>query len=455
MNTQAKTVDQSNLIMPEKNSLAESLASGSASQEKKILDNCTDRDIEGFLYDWKFWARPKQIAPPGDWGIWLLKAGRGFGKTFSGAGWLHSRAMDQPGRWCAMVARIPRDARDYMIEGPGGILRNTHPSQRPVYTPSKSRLTWPNGSYATIYSDADPDAIRGFSGDTAWLDEFAKYRNPQQTWDNLSFGMREASNDRPRRCITSTPRPIKILKTIQERKDCVTVIGSSYENRSNLDPTWFDELREQYEGTRLGRQEIWAETLEDVEGALWTLHLIDEHRVKDVPEELVRVVVAIDPAVTATKDSNETGIIVCGIGVSGDGYVLEDCSGRHTPRQWAVKAVAAYERWNADRIIGEANNGGDMIEYTIRTVDQNVSYKKVHASRGKQTRAEPVAALDEKGKIHHVGAFPELEDQLCNWVPGEASPDRLDARVWGFTELMVHRRIARQVKIKGVYARTI
>jgi len=260
-------------------SLAERLALLPGSRRLQIIDTLTTEQSEDVLYDWNgFWARPKQLAPTGSWSTWVLRAGRGFGKTRTGAGWVHERAIEYPGRWIALVARTPADARDYMIEGPGGFLRNTHPKDRPLYEVSKRRLTWPNGSWATIYSDEEPDQVRGFSGDTAWLDEFGKYQNPQETWTNLEFGMREASNDRPRKVVTTTPRPIPILKQIERLQSTVVVTGTSHENRSNLDPRWFEDTISRHQGTRIGRQEILAEILEDVTGALWTRAMLDRSR---------------------------------------------------------------------------------------------------------------------------------------------------------------------------------
>lgn len=425
----------------EKNSLAESLALLPDSERRKLLAKLTQAEAEALLYDWRFWARPKQLAPPGDWDTWVIRAGRGFGKTRAGAGWVHERAMEYPGRWIALIARTPADARDYMIEGPGGILKNTHPRERPIYEPSKRRLTWPNGSWATVYSAEEPDQLRGFSGDTAWLDEFAKWPNPEEVWTNLQFGMREASTDKPRRLITSTPRPLEILRKIEESPRTVVVVGSSYENKANLDPSWFEAILAQYEGTNIGRQEIYAEFIAEVPGALWTRAMIERNRVIK-PPEFRRIVVAVDPEATSGEKSAETGIIVAALGVDGHGYVLEDVTKRGRPHEWASAAISAYWKWEADRLIAEVNNGGDMVEHVIRSVDPKVAYKAVRASHGKQTRAEPIAALYEQGRVHHVGIFPDLEDQLCTWVPGKdkKSPDRLDAAVWALTELMLGTR---------------
>lgn len=410
-----------------------------------MYDQLTPAQLERLAYDWDFWARDEQKPPPGDWSVWLIKTGRGWGKTRTGAGWVHRRAMEFPKRWIAIVARTPADARDFMIEGPSGLLRNTHPRERPHYEPSKRRITWPNGSWATVYSDDEPDQIRGFSGDTAWLDEFAKFKHPVDVWNNLQFGMRERSSDRPRSLITTTPRPLKILKDILGLPDTVVVAGSSYENRENLDERWFASLTK-FEGTRIGRQEIHGEILEDVSGALWNRSLIEQCRVRpeSVPS-MRRIVVAIDPSATSGEDADEAGIVCVGLGQDGHGYVLEDASERMSPTQWAERAVRLYETHKADRIIGEVNNGGEMVETTLRVVSPGIPFRAVHASRGKVTRAEPASALYERGLVHHVGAFPALEDQLCafttdfNRATQGYSPDRLDALVWALTELMLQQ----------------
>lgn len=419
------------------------LASLPASERKAHLASLTDAQAYELLYDWRFWARPKQLAPDEDWETWIIRAGRGFGKTRSGSGWVHERAMLFPGRWMALVARNSADARDYMIEGPGGLLKNTRPSERPVFEVSKRRVSWPNGSWATIYTDEDPDQVRGFSGDTAWLDEFAKYKHPQEVWDNLSFGMREASTDQPRKVITTTPRPIALLRAIEKMKGSKVVVGSSYENRANLDPKWFANTLERYRGTRMGRQEIEAEILEDIPGALWSRRNLDENRVhvSDVPP-LIRLVVSIDPAITSGDSSNETGIIVAGIDANQRGYVLEDLSLRGSPDQWARRAVSAYRKYEADKIVAEANQGGEMVANVIRSVSPDVPVKLVRATRGKYVRAEPVSALYEQNRVSHVGTLPELEDQMIAFTPESASerlpgesPDRVDALVWGCADL--------------------
>ena len=278
---------------------------------RALLRSLTKAEAAELIYSWRFWARPKQLAPDGDWFVWLIRAGRAFGKTRSGTGWVHERALQSPGRWIAMVARTPADARDYMIEGPSGLLRHTHPKQRPDYEVSKRRLTWPNGSWATIYSDAEPEALRGFSGDTAWLDELGKYKNGQDTWDNLMFGMREPSSDRPRVCITTTPRPLPIIKAIQVMSGTIVVVGSSHENRDNLDPRYFKQVIEPYEGTRLGRQEIYADVLDDVPGALWTRAMLDAAQMQGVMiPDVIRKGRAVDDASGPESHPSVVGVVV-------------------------------------------------------------------------------------------------------------------------------------------------
>jgi len=427
----------------------------------KELESLTDEEAFKLLYDWRFWARPKQLAPGGDWGTWIIRAGRAFGKTRSGSGWVQERALAHPGRWIALVARTPADARDIMIEGPGGILKNARPSERPQFEPSKRRLTWPNGSWATIFSDEAPDQLRGFSGDTAWLDEFAKFKNPQETWDNLQFGMRELSGDRPRRLITTTPRPLKLLRELEAMTSTITVVGSSDENRANLDDKWFTETIESYRGTRLGRQEIEAEILDDAPGALWRRAILDEYRKSNegLPD-MQRVVVGVDPATAAPEDGRaETGIVVVGLGVDGIGYVLDDLSCRLVPDGWARRAISGLDLHDGDAIVAETNQGGQMVASTIRAVRPTVKVIEVHASRGKVVRAEPIAALYEQGRVRHVGTHADLEDQMLMFTPtgliGGTTGDRVDALVWALTELFPRMtkkgaRDGRNVSIENV-----
>jgi phage terminase large subunit-like protein len=399
---------------------------------------------------WRAKARPSQLPPDGDWLGWLVMAGRGFGKNFTGAGWVSELVETGAAGRIALVAATAADARDVMVEGESGILRLAPPWNVPDYEPSKRRLTWKNGAIATLFSAEESDRLRGPQFDAAWGDELAAWNaapvstssltHAQQTWDMLQFGLRLGK--RPRWLATTTPRPIKLLKALlaREGRDVVVTRGSTFENEANLAPTFIQALRDRYENTRLGRQEIYAELLSDTPGALWAMEWLDRDRVSQAPD-LRRIVVAIDPAVSNNEGSDETGIVVAGVAADKQAYVLEDLSGRYAPHEWADVAIKAYRRHKADRIIAEVNNGGAMVEATIRAVDALVSYKSVHASRGKVVRAEPIAALYEQRKVHHVGAFVTLEDQLCAFTSdfdrsrSGYSPDRVDALVWAMTEL--------------------
>lgn len=383
-------------------------------------------------YRWTLRARPSQLPPSGDWRVWLVMAGRGYGKTRTGAEWVRSLAEQGKASRIALVARTPADVRDIMIEGESGLLAICPPDNRPHWSPSLRRLTWPNGVIAITYSGFDPDMLRGPQHDAAWCDELASWKYAQATWDNLMLGLRLGSD--PRCVVTTTPRPIPLVKDLVKRATTHVTRGSTYDNLSNLAPAFADQIIRQYEGTRLGRQELYAEILDDNPGALWQRQQIDDCRVMRAPD-LVRIVVGVDPEASSAEGSAETGIIGAGVAANGHYYVLDDASLRASPDGWARAAVTMYNRLSADRIIGEQNNGGEMVESTVRTVDKLVSYKAVHASRDKHTRAEPIAALYEQGKVHHVGMFAELEDQMCQWTPGDKSPDRLDALVWAITEL--------------------
>lgn len=365
-----------------------------------------------------------------------MKAGRGFGKTRTGAELIREWKEDVP--IIHLIGPTASDVRDVMIEGPAGILNISPRWDRPSYEPSKRKLTWKNGASALLFSADEPDRLRGPQCYKAWADEPASWRY-EETWDQMSFGLRLGL--KPQVVATTTPRPTKLIKGLVARdgKDVAVTSGVTYENRANLADAFFTAVIRKYEGTRLGRQELNAEILEDVDGALWTRGLIEANRVRTHPT-LKRIVIAIDPAVTAEEDSDETGIVPAGLGMDGHGYVLDDLSDKYSPDAWAKKAVAAYHQWQADAIIAEVNNGGDMVEHTIKTIDRSVRVKKVHATRGKLLRAEPVAALDEQHKVHHVGCFPQMEDQMCNWVQGDRSPDRLDARVWAITDLILQEQ---------------
>lgn len=384
------------------------------------------------MYDWKIWARPNQLPTKDDYQTWLILAGRGFGKTRIGAetvrAWVHQLSTGR----MALVGKTPADVRDTMIEGESGILSISPPWDKPQYIAGRRRVEWNNGAFALIYSGAEPEAIRGKQHEKAWIDELFTFKYPQLAWDNLSLGMRLGR--RPQVVITTTPKPIKVLKDIM--KDTFTLItrGNTYENRDNLPDFFYRTIVSRYEGTRLGRQELYAEVLDDNPNALWKRADLDKFRVSRAPE-LSAIVVGVDPEATSNEESNETGIITVGKSEDGHFYVLHDNTILGTPNEWGLAVVSAYHRSQANLIIAETNQGGEMVEYVIKTIDGTVPYRGVRATRGKYVRAEPISALYEQGKVHHVGFFPELEDQLCEWEPGSKSPDRLDALVWAISHL--------------------
>jgi len=388
--------------------------------------------LEAYQYCWiEKVARDKQKLPEGDWFVWLIKAGRGFGKTRTGAETI--RIWKETNALINLVGATAADVRDIMVEGESGILSTAPYWDRPDYEPSKRKITWNNGSEAHLFSADEPDRLRGTQCNKAWGDEIAVWRYPE-AWDMLKLGCR--LSEKPQIILTTTPKPTKLMKQIISDPKTLVTSGTTYENKDNLAPGFFDNVVQMYEGTRLGRQEIYAEIIEETEGALWNYNLIEKNRVELLPA-LSRIVIAIDPAVTSERDSDETGIIVAGK-LNDITYILDDLSGIYTPSGWATVAIKGFEKYNADRIIGEANNGGDMIEEILRNINRSISYKKVWASRGKTTRAEPVVSLYEQGKIKHVGILNKLEEEMTSWaaMKGERSPNRVDALVWAVNELM-------------------
>ena len=384
-------------------------------------------------FDWTRCGRPDQHAPEGSWRTWLILAGRGWGKTRTGAEWVREQVMLHGARRVALVARTAADVRDVIVEGESGILAISPPSERPTWEPSRRRLTWPNGAIATTYSADVPDQLRGPQHDLAWSDELAAWQYPD-AWTQLLLGLRLGRD--PRVVVTTTPRPTPIIRNLLSAHTTHVTRGRTLDNAANLAPQFLDAVVRQYEGTRLGRQELDGEVLDDNPGAMWKRESIDASRVRTEPQ-LRRVVVGVDPAVTSNASSDETGIVVAGIGHDGRFYVLADYSGRYSPDQWASRAVEAYRTHKADRIVAERNQGGDLVERTLRTVDRNAAITTVHAMRGKALRAEPIAALYEQARVSHVGALSMLEDQMTAWDPASdaKSPDRVDALVYAMTEL--------------------
>lgn len=381
---------------------------------------------EALRYRWDINAREKQRLPKQPFFNWVILAGRGFGKTRTGAEtvrqWVRSNA------YVNLIGATADDARDIMIEGESGILAICPRNERPAYVASKRRLEWPNGAISLIFTADEPERLRGKQHYKIWADELASWRYPE-SWEQAMMGLRLGGL--PQSVITTTPRPTKlVLDLINDKRNIVTT-GTTYENKSNLAAGFFDYVIKKYEGTRLGRQELNAEILTDNPGALWKRDQIEASRVTSHPD-LYRVVVGVDP--TASSNGDEAGIITVGVNDE-DYYTLADDSRQGSPHEWATAAVAAYHKNRADCIVAEKNNGGEMVEAVIKQVDPRVNVKLVWASRGKATRAEPVAAIAEQGRDHHVGYFPALEDELCLWQPGDASPNRLDAKVWAMTEL--------------------
>lgn len=465
----------------------------------KLADVCKGfgaQRLATLRHKWSFWARSNQIAPAGDWTFWMLLAGRGFGKTRTGAEWINERVETGLGKRIALVAPTAADVRKTMVEGESGILAISPPWNLPVFEPSKLQLTWPNGAIAQLFSAEEPERLRGPQCDTFWADELCAWQKMQETWDMLQFGFR--LGDDPRGCVTTTPKPVPVLKElIKDEKTGNTVIikGSTYDNKGNLTPKFFTNVVKKYEGTRLGRQELKAEVLEDMPGALWKRGDIERRRihtncpmittiykptpadflpgqgerniedlqmlrriaaqiVNHIPEDVTRIVVGIDPNASNNEGSDEIGIIVGARGVSGHGYILADLTMKGTPNEWASAGVIAMDVFNGDRIVAEANNGGNMVENTVvmaaKSLRQEgfratdfVPVQLVHASHGKVTRAEPVSGLYEQGRISHIGTHEILEDQMCLFTSDfdrkamGYSPDRVDALVWVLTQLFL------------------
>ena len=404
------------------------------------LQSPSEKATINLYTDWLNTARAKQLPPPEEHYIWLILAGRGWGKTRTGAQDIALYALRNPNSNCAVVAPTHGDLRRVCFGGPSGLisiipkdcfLKST---DQKGYSSSVAEIRLYNGSKITGYAAQEPERLRGPQFHRAWCDEVATWRY-SAAFDQLMFGLR--LGEKPQCVITTTPKPTKLIKDIVNREDCYVTSGSTFENEANLADSALKMLKEKYDGTVLGRQELYAEIIEDFEGALWTNNMIDEQRLAENEErDLNQIIVAIDPAVTANENSDETGIIVAGKDHAGRYYVLEDVSGRYTPDQWGRKAIDCYYDWSADRIVAEVNNGGDLVERLLRSIDTNIPYRSVRATRGKMTRAEPISALYEQKRVHHVGYFAELEQQMCSYT-GETkpSPDRLDALVWALTEL--------------------
>jgi predicted phage terminase large subunit-like protein len=459
-------------------------------KDPAVLEQLSESDklslmqwLEHVRYEWSLHARPSQIMPPGRWTTWLILSGRGYGKSRVGAETVRQLVTKHGYRAVGLIAPTASDARDTMIDGKGGssLLEVSPPSDGLEYFPTKRKLTWKNGAKGSAFSAEEPDRLRGPQNDLIWSDELASWRYLQETWDMAMFGLRLGKS--PKHIITTTPRPLPMLKDLlagsvpaDEMRDDMTASvvvtrGSTFENKDNLADDFINTLMKKYEGTRLGRQELYAEVLDDNPNGIFRQFRVDNNRVRikhgsyfnksKVIFEFVlsqgneraqefetlfsEVIIAIDPSMTSDKKSNETGIVVMAVDKDNRVYLLEDASGVMTPNEWASRALKLYEKYKANAIVAEVNQGGDLVENTIRTAQRdlgvsNVTYKKVRASKGKFARAEPVGALEEQGRIHHVGDFARLEEQLVTFSPHTTnSPDRLDAYVWAVHHLVIQR----------------
>ena len=429
-------------------SIMEQLAALPEDERQLIL---AGMDADQLLWDWSVWGRPEQQAPEGDWSIWMYLAGRGAGKTRSAAEWVREQAKytNEGQRRFALVARTAADVRDVIVEGESGILNVTPPSERPLYEPSKRRLTWPNGNTATCFTADEPDSLRGPQFTHAWGDEIAAWRQTPDAagmtaFDNLRVGTRLGRN--PKIMVTTTPKRVPLLyKLIEESKgDNPRVVisrGSTMDNSGNLSGAYLDAITGVYAGTRLAQQELYGEMLDAVEGALWTEELLEKNRESVYPQGTPLRVIGVDPSV-AENPRDECGIVVVSSTGERDLYkrqawVLEDATIHGSPETWANKVVAMARKWGCP-VVAEVNQGGALVRNAINAIDPNIKVFEVHSKYGKALRAEPVTLAYEQGRVHHIGYLPDLESQMLSWIPGEGkSPDRVDALVHALTALLI------------------
>ncbi|WP_343080107.1 DNA-packaging protein [Ostreiculturibacter nitratireducens] len=440
------------------------LASATQETVDEFLGGLSDEALMALPWLFEFWAMPHQLPPDGAWKTWVIMGGRGAGKTRAGAEWVRAEVEgptpEAPGRSkrVALVGETVDQVRAVMIFGDSGILSCSPPDRRPQWEATRRRLVWPNGAVAQVFSAHEPEALRGPQFDAAWVDELAKWKKAEETWDMLQFALRLGQH--PRQVVTTTPRSVGVLKAILRNPSTVVTHAPTEANRAYLAASFLEEVRERYAGTRLGRQELEGLMLEDVEGALWTSAMFEAGRVEAAPK-LDRIVVAVDPAVTGHGSSDECGIVVVGAVTQGPpqdwrAYVLEDASvTAASPTEWARAALAAMERHGAERLVAEVNQGGDLVETVIRQVDALVPFRGLRASRGKAARAEPAAALYEQGRVKHMRGLGALEEQMCRMTAqgyeGRGSPDRVDALVWALTELIIAPAAAwRRPQVRGL-----
>lgn len=426
-------------------------------QISEFLSKLSPEELEELKYDWMFWARETQLAPKGNWNTCLFLAGRGAGKTRSGSEWVRLQIKAGAKRLAA-VAPTKGDVRRVMVEGDSGLLSVCWKGDKtdkgdalgfPDWSPTNNTITWANGAKVEFFSAEDPERLRGPQFEGAWCDEVCSWNHSEMVWDMLQFCLRLGKH--PRSFLTTTPKPTKLLRRIVADPKTVRLTGSTYDNAANLADTYLDAVKTTYEGTRLGRQELYAEILDEAAGALWNRELLEQCEIDDseLPEYFNRIVVAVDPATTTKVDSDQTGIIVAGIDVNGCCYVLDDSTDYHTPQETAKKVCDLYHEFEADAVVAEGNQGRDYVKHTIQQEDPSINVRMVHAQRGKHARAEPVSALYERGLVKHVKGLDKLEDQMVQWEPlgTMGSPDRIDALTWAITELALKGRVVPKLHI--------
>lgn len=440
------------------------LASATPEEVDEFLGGLSQNALLALPWMFEFWALPHQLPPRGAWKTWVIMGGRGAGKTRAGSEWVRAQVEgagpEDAGRArrVALVGETVDQVREVMVMGESGILACSPPDRRPEWQASRRQLVWPNGAVAQVFSAHEPDSLRGPQFDAAWADELGKWKKAADTWDQLQFALRLGKN--PQCVVTTTPRNVEVLKAILKNPSTVITHAPTEANRAYLAESFLAEVQARYGGTRLGRQELEGVLVEDEEGALWSSAMLERARVEELPT-ISRIVVAVDPPVTAMKSSDECGIVVVGADTRGEpknwrAVVLEDASVKGaSPEGWARAALAAMERHGADRLVAEVNQGGDLVERLVRMIDPQVPFRAVHATRSKMLRAEPVAALYEQGRVAHVRGLQALEDQMCKMTAqgwkGGGSPDRLDALVWALTDLMLAPLQTGRPSVRSLY----
>ncbi len=412
----------------------------SPDERARLIADLAAEEAAELYYDWSLWARPDQCAPAGDWVYWLILAGRGAGKTRAGAETVRAWARHYP--IVNLIGATRQDARDIMVSGESGLLAICPPAERPAFARASDRLEWPNGAISQIFSAEEPDRLRGKQHMKLWLDELAAWREPD-AFDQAMLGLR--LGDRPQAVISTTPRPTRLIKQLLGDANSVVTRGSTFDNARFLADAFLARIAARFDGRAIGRQELYAEIVEEAQGALWTRALIERQRLpaNGPPADYAEIVIAVDPPARSGAKADECGIIAAGRTAGGIVHVLADLTSQgETPGQWSARVATAYRRFAANRVVAEINNGGEMVTQVLRQNDPNLPVRTVTATRGKFLRAEPVAAAYERGIVFHLGEFTKLEDQLCTLTPdfdaraSGYSPDRADALVWAIADLL-------------------